>query len=559
MTRSLEELREYLVGEWKFDNDFLDSSGNGNHGTPTDIEWKPTARGLKPYNTTYNGYVSCGTDSTLDVSGNIQFSISFWCYIANKNEHQVFCAAGDALSSNGDKGFAISYMNNGNIFFDVYDDSTRSAVAGNINKGLNHIVVTWDGNGSGRIYINGLLLYSNDSMVSFINTQFDFRIFSDISNPPWNVPKWMDDVRFYKNVIFAPDEVLALYESTKNAVGVRPAERSFTHRLKPDVDDNTVFATDMSTKNADGTLMDLSGNPNHGTIDGAVRSGGYFSDGMRFDEDYIRLPIDEIMGTYNNFVLESFFYMNVIDNYRQAIIDNVYIRASQTDGFGLGQRQNFEFGDGTSNYTVDAESQFIEYEYNHSIVVFDNGTVTFYLNGNIISTHDTPATEIQIDTQVAYIGRRYGGDYYYFDGKMNLLSIKTDNVPSESQIKSRFNSLATLPLYTFDASKYPTSSGWTSNVPYSSMIISSGEFSFTDAGQLQCDSVGSFTLRNAHQFDGDEYIKVVIDGVEYTGTGSVSQGNVTVAITQSSTKIDVDMGTSDLIDGIDIQFREPVE
>jgi hypothetical protein len=91
------------------------------------------------------------------------------------------------------------------------------------------------------------------------------------------------------------------------------------------------------------------------------------------------------------------------------------------------------------------------------------------------------------------------------------------------------------------------------------MSISSGEFSFTDAGQLQCDSAGSFTLRNAHQFDGDEYIKVVIDGVEYTGTGSVSQGNVTVAITQSSTKIDVDMGTSDLIDGIDIQFREPVE
>lgn len=91
------------------------------------------------------------------------------------------------------------------------------------------------------------------------------------------------------------------------------------------------------------------------------------------------------------------------------------------------------------------------------------------------------------------------------------------------------------------------------------MSITSGEFSFTDNGQLQCDSAGSFSLRNAHSFDGSEYIKVTIDGVEYAGTGTVTEGNVTVAITQGSTMIDVDMGTDDVIDSIEIQFREPVE
>jgi hypothetical protein len=124
--------------------------------------------------------------------------------------------------------------------------------------------------------------------------------------------------------------------------------------------------------------------------------------------------------------------------------------------------------------------------------------------------------------------------------------------------QSRFNSLATLPLYTFDASKYPTSSGWTANVPYSSISISSGEFSFTDDGQLQCDSAGSFTLRNAHEFDGDEYIKLTINDTVYSGTGSVTQGTVTASISQGSTAITVNMAAGDVLDKLDIQFRRPV-
>jgi hypothetical protein len=189
-------------------------------------------------------------------------------------------------------------------------------------------------------------------------------------------------------------------------------------------------------------------------------------------------------------------------------------------------------------------------------MTWDNDTIYGYMDGVLVSTveHNIILPSNSTNFKIFYgeaSGRASSGE--------NILTSISNVFCTESQIKSRFNSLATLPLYTFDASKYPTSSGWTANVPYSSMSISSGEFSFTDSGQLQCDSSGSFSLRNAHEFDGDEYIKVTIDGVEYAGTGSVTQGNVTVAITQSSTKIDVDMGTSDLIDGIDIQFREPVE
>jgi hypothetical protein len=105
-----------------------------------------------------------------------------------------------------------------------------------------------------KIYVDGILQsYGDITDVTELNTgEFDFFLGDGSKNYVYG------DTRYYENVAFSDDEVLALYESTKNAVGVRPAERSFTHRLQPDVDDNTVFATDMSTKNSDGTLMDLS-------------------------------------------------------------------------------------------------------------------------------------------------------------------------------------------------------------------------------------------------------------------------------------------------------------
>jgi hypothetical protein len=180
-----------------------------------------------------------------------------------------------------------------------------------------------------------------------------------------------------------------------------------------------------------------------------------------------------------------------------------------------------------------------------------------YLNGDLKSSttiNNTASTvPITIGTGLGSTqSGLFGGNDERFEGIIKLVSISSGtNIPE-------YNSLATLPLYTFDASKYPTSSGWTANVPYSSMTISSGEFSFTDDGQLQCDSTGSFTLRNAHPFDSDEYIKVIIDGTEYAGTGSVTQGTVTVSITQGSNVIDVEMDANDMIDSIYIQFREPV-
>jgi hypothetical protein len=558
MTRTLEELREYLVGEWKFDNNFLDSSGNGNHGTPTDIEWKPTARGLKPY---FNngGYIDCGSDSSLNLinqftiflyynpfesSGNTPLISKFSG--TDKEGYNVYVDDDERIHFYGNIGGVPGTFGSG---FDIPDKTTWNMYA-----------VTYD-NSNLKIYSNGSLektveltgniqLNENVSLILGYNSSFYSATEYD---------KHIDNVYIY-NTPLTDDEVLALYESTKHAYGVQPAERSFTHRLQPEVDANTVAAFDMSTKNSDGTLMDLSGNSNHGDIQGAVRAGGYFTDGMRFDgvDDFIKISNLPDMG-YNDRIVEILCYIPSGGNDQRLYMDGAVTDSSSGCSIYVTTDALYTyFGDGVER-TVNTDASFKRDCYNH-VVFFCNrdSTMDLYVNGIKESSND-----ISLYSNAYISNSRIPTISGYANNvrslQSNVIYATVLNAFEESQIQSRFNSLATLPLYTFNASKYPTSSGWTSNVPYSSMSISSGEFSFTDDGQLQCDSAGSFTLRNAHEFDGDEYIKVTIDGVEYAGTGSVTQGNVTVAITQSSTKIDVNMGTGDVIDGIDIQFREPVE
>lgn len=73
-SRSLLELHDYRVGHWELTKDFKDSSGNDNHGTPNDITWIPTSRGMKPEfngSSSYIGAVMEQTYMTDDFTFNV--------------------------------------------------------------------------------------------------------------------------------------------------------------------------------------------------------------------------------------------------------------------------------------------------------------------------------------------------------------------------------------------------------------------------------------------------------------------------------------------------------
>jgi hypothetical protein len=207
---------------------------------------------------------------------------------------------------------------------------------------------------------------------------------------------------------------------------------------------------------------------------------------------------------------------------------------------------------GTSN--IDVSSGTVRANNFTSPTIYVNGeagtTITADTLNHIIVTTGTTVTANDVD--IARISSNYG------DCEVLYCAI-LDYELTAAEAKTRFNSLASLPIYTFDFSKYPSNTTvYDDFLPYSSARISSGSFKVND-DKLECVTDGQIVFRNAHEFDGDEYIKLTIDDTVYAGTGTITQGTTTASIEQGSTLITVDMVAGDTIDSIDIQFREPVE
>jgi hypothetical protein len=553
MSRSLAELREYLVGEWLFQNDFRDTSGNGNHGVPTDIEWKPTARGLKPY-------LNDSSKITIpDFSFNCDnnFTISFWVinnvirpenyggcsyFLSKENRYMNYFANDDDGRIRVESG-----TNNNYVFF--------SSTGHYLNNSTSHIVLVVN-NGLSKCYVNGTEIEAINN--SCAGLEFNLNTIGMTTSDTSPIC-YIDDIKFYKGVSFTDVEVLALYNSTKNAVGVRPAERSFTHRLSPEVDENTVFATDMRTKNADGTLIDLSGNSNHGQPTGCVRSGGYFTDGMRFQSDYVEVLASDSINVNDGSSWSAEIFLG---DYTSGDLNTLFscgrnYGTSEAIGWAIGYHAGSLHFD--INTDVDRFDNYIDTQVadSHILCIYDsiNAESHVYINGVHQRTLATSGDIVSINNLV--IGAQSNYDRRPSNMNVRFAALHKDIVDPTS----RFNSLAALPLYEFDFAKYPSNTTVYSageSLPYSTARVESGSFK-VDNGKLQCVTSGQMKLRNAHEFDGDEYIKLTIDDTVYAGTGTITQGTTTASIEQGSTLITVDMVAGDTIDSIDIQFREPVD
>lgn len=569
MTRSLEELREYLVGEWKFDNNFLDTSGNGNHGTPVDVEWKPTARGLKPSGIN-TSYIDVGDAPEVRDIDEKPFSLSTWVKIdPNIYQNGIFTIRNAYTMY---VNFLVTYKGTARL---ITRNSDYSVVESNseINTEWHHLVFSRQSDGTLSIYIDGNLDNSESHTMRNIGSYayhsvklgaiYEYN--GGYLNPGFGK---LDNIQFYLNTALTDDEVLALYNSTKHAYGVTPAERSFSHDVGSvlGTDENTVFATDMHTKNADGTLVDLSGNSNHGTVNGAVRSSGYFRDGMRFNggSDNISTVENDILHIgRNDFTIELLMKYNVIDDTDTIIysgatssVNNpgVWIRTSGND-FSISLCPDIG--------TRISDTIYAGLELNklyHVIFRFNrSGACDCFFDG--IQLEDKIDISSLVNENIQdFVPLRIGryNDTWAFDGEMNYM-LYSHVLLEDTECESRFNSLANLPIYTLDFSKYPSNiTVYDDYLPYSSARIASGSFKVND-DKLECVTDGQIVFRNAHEFDGDEYIKLTIDDTVYAGTGTITQGTTTASIEQGSTLITVDMVAGDTIDSIDIQFREPVE
>ena len=332
------------------------------------------------------------------------------------------------------------------------------------------------------------------------------------------------------------------------------AERSYQWDLGDVIDSSDSVLAIGNTKESTTQLTDLSGTGNHGTINGCMPSAGFFL-GRRYDgvDDYIDcgegggvFDFTQPFRTFHIFSIPTF-----VAN-EGALIEKGY---NTGDGGwmvwirpGLSQIRMY------SRKSTRATVSSVPTNKIHVVeTVYDGINATIYINGIIGDSQSYNLYPADNTNDVAI--SKYSTHYTEYKNYMTVLSNENYSL---SNVQHRFNAIATLPFWSINFQDYPDNvATYTERLPYSTTVISSGTFK-KDAGVLDCVSAGTITYRVAHDFDGSEYIAVTIGGVEYSGTGTITQGNTTVSVAQGSNKITVAMGTADTINRIDIQFREEV-
>jgi hypothetical protein len=330
-------------------------------------------------------------------------------------------------------------------------------------------------------------------------------------------------------------------------------EHSFQHNLD-DVIDASDAVLAIGTEKVDTITLKDRALSYDATIHGAMPSNGYFL-GRIFDGD------DDYLDCGDNGDLD----VGIKDFALRLIVSTTdnSVNAGGVTKQGIDPRYYLQFTSGFARSLVDdgvnvayADTLTIHNGKIRDIVVnFDRSDA----NGITIYVDGIDATDSRVG-DFSLIGN--------LDNNNNLLIATLSNfldgiiygafLFSELlDYQDLFNTIARLSLYSHNFEIYPNSdTSLTSVFPYTSGIITSGSFNKTDG--LKCTSAGTIVFSNSFEFDGSEYITLVIDGVEYSGTTTVTQGTITATIAQGSNDITIEMGTNDVLEDIRVQFRSEV-
>ena len=514
MTRSLAELRQYLAGEWLFDNDFKDTSGNDNHGTPTDIEWKPTLRGMKPKTKLKTSYITFNDPSLSN-----QFSLSLWIKLNDSDTDTRVVEYGQW----GKGGFSIQYTKSAQTLklYTASDSGWFGSNVSSTNIELNqwvHFIYVFD------TTLLKVDIYKNGSHVNqySLNGWYPPEVLLSIGKIT-NSAIVHADYLLLHNTKLSTAEALNLYNETKGEYGVMPAEHNYTHNPDDVIDPSDAVGAWGTAKEDTTELTDLSGNSHIAAIEGPMPAEGFIQS-RRFGA--IRDYLD--CGNIGNVKTVS-----------------MLVKPATTTEY-------FNDLNGTAN--IDALSATIRANNFTSPTIYKDGVESSVLVANKWN-HIIVSTASALAASAFNIGKISSN---YLDGWITFL-IADDDEWSTTEKTTNFNTFARLPFWAVNYTDYPDNvTEYTDNLPYSSSIVNSGTFKVDD-DKLQCVSAGTMTYSASYEFDGSEFVKVTIDDVEYAGTGTITQGNTTVSVAQGSNKITIVMGTGDAIEGeIGIQFREEV-
>ena len=192
----------------------------------------------------------------------------------------------------------------------------------------------------------------------------------------------------------------------------------------------------------DGSLLDQSGHGHHGTIRGADVVAGHSGEALNFTRglnDYVTVENSPELNFSAEFSIAAWIYPESYGESRGgAIVDKLYLSGSSgyllqienpngsqlSSFFGLSYQSSLESDSGTVLLNT----------WQHLAVVFENGLLTFYRNGQPVGTRTTNQQHLNPTSRSLYIGNtstRWGD----FDGAIDELRIY-DRALQQSEIQS---------------------------------------------------------------------------------------------------------------------------
>ena len=224
-SNSVTVIPDGLVGYWKLDETSgttaADSSGNGNNGTwnsddsPTSIKSDSGKIGTAISLDGTGDYVDIGTDSSLDISGDL--TLSAWVYISSYSANNRFYVVG----KNGDsthRGYLLYVQNDGTVNGVSYISNTQTLTSkSGITTGSWHHIVYTRKSGEQIVYLDG----TAGTPTTATGTFDTISGYNGAIGGGWNTNAMddgtsdgkIDDVRIYNRALSA-DEITTLYQKT---------------------------------------------------------------------------------------------------------------------------------------------------------------------------------------------------------------------------------------------------------------------------------------------------------------------------------------------------------
>jgi hypothetical protein len=417
-----------LVGYWGFDGDANDYSGNGNDGTVNGATLNEDRHG-----NINSAYSFDGVDDYIELPysdiwefGNDNFSISAWFLTTDSLSKGNIIRFDNGYGPNSLWGMRVKY--GGLNFLSGVNNSILSDSVNVADNGYHYCTMVRD-NGYLKIYLDGELILNELHTTVDINTNGTY--YPSIGRlGSYNGEYFtgsIDDIAIYNRALSA-EEIQAIYN--EQAPSGLIAHYPFT-----------------------GSAVDISGNDNHGTVNGATLTEdrfGNMNSAYEFDgvDDYIQ--VDSIIDLSNIDLSTSFWFKpDSIPSNNERVL--WYFYGENNNGFACNLTRdstfyfhNWEHSSSSKPYEISTNGKYdVGIWYNLITVYQINGTqinINIYLNGDLIISeiHEYSApdlSKLRIGTHGTVLANNNGS--VTFTGSIDDIKIY-NRALSEEEISSLY-------------------------------------------------------------------------------------------------------------------------